>query len=180
MDQKLEAEIVAQVLKGDRQGYSLLVEEYQAPIYNLAYRMTGNLGDAEDLTQDTFIRAYQYLWRYDARKKFFTWLYTIAFNLIKNHYKKNKKHNISEELSAHSLADDSPSPEAQFIETQEITACLLRLEDELRVLLIMKYQQGLTFEEIAEITGKSLSAVKMRIYRGLEKLKELMNEQDIL
>jgi len=175
MDQKLEAEIVARVLKGDRQAYALLVEKYKSPIYNLAYRLTGNLGDAEDLTQDTFIRAYQYLWRYDTRKKFFSWLYTIAFNLIKNHYKKNKKHNISEELSAHSLVDNSPSPEDKFIENQEITAGLLRLEYELRALLIMKYQQGLSLEEIAEITGKSLSAVKMRIYRGLEKLKELMN-----
>ena len=180
MDQNEEAQIVDRVLKGDRQEYALLVEEYKSPVYNLAYRLTGNLGDAEDLTQETFIRAYQYLWRYDTRKKFFSWLYTIAFNLIKNHYKKNKKHNISEELSAHSLADDSPSPEAQFIENQEITACLLRLEDELRALLIMKYQQGLSLEEIAEVTGKSLSAVKMRIYRGLEKLKKLMNEQNIL
>jgi RNA polymerase sigma-70 factor (ECF subfamily) len=181
MDQKLEAEIVARVLKGDRQAYALLVEKYKAPIYNLAYRMTGNFGDAEDLTQEIFIRAYQYLWRYDTRKKLFSWLYAIALNLIKNHLrKKNKKHNNSEELSAHSLADNSPSPEAKFIETQEITACLLRLEDELRALLIMKYQQGLSFEEIAEITGKSLSAVKMRIYRGLEKLKKSMKEQDIL
>jgi len=180
MDQKLEAEIVAKVLKGDRQEYALLVEKYKSSIYNLAYRMTGNLGDAEDLTQETFIRAYQYLWRYDTRKKLFSWLYTIAFNLIKNHYKKNKKRNISEELSAHSLADNSPSPEAKLIEAQEISSCLLRLEYEIRALLIMKYQQGLSFEEIAEITGKSLSAVKMRIYRGLKKLKELMNEQDIL
>jgi RNA polymerase sigma-70 factor (ECF subfamily) len=177
MDQELEAEIVARVLKGDRQEYALLVEKYKSPIYNLAYRMTGNLGDAEDLTQETFIRAYQYLWRYDTRKKLFSWLYTIAFNLIKNHYKKNKKSNISEELSAHSLADNSPSPEAKFIKTQEISLGLLRLEYELRALLIMKYQQGLSFEEISEITGKSLSAVKMRIYRGLEKLKELMNEE---
>lgn len=180
MNQKFEAEIVARVLKGEGQAYALLVEEYKTPIYNLAYRMTGNPRDAEDLTQETFIRAYQYLWRYDTRKKFFTWLYTIAFNLIKNHYQKNKKHNIYEGLSVHSLADNSPSPEAKLIETQEISVCLLRLEYELRALLVMKYQQGLSFEEIAEITGKSLSAVKMRIYRGLAKLKELMNGQDIL
>ena len=176
MDQKIEAEIVAKVLKGDRKAYALLVEEYKSPLYNLAYRMTGNFEDADDLTQEAFIRAYQYLWRYDPRKKFFTWLYTIALNLIKNHYKKNRKHNISEELSAYSLADNSPSPETKMIEAQEISSCLLRLEYELRALLIMKYQQGLSFEEIAEITGKSLSAIKMRIYRGLEKLKELMNE----
>jgi RNA polymerase sigma-70 factor (ECF subfamily) len=177
MDQKIETEIVAKVLKGDRKAYALLVEEYKSPLYNLAYRMTGNSEDADDLTQEAFIRAYQYLWRYDPRKKFFTWLYTIALNLIKNHLrKKNKKRNISEELSAYSLADNSSSPETKMIEAQEISSCLLRLEYEIRALLIMKYQQELSFEEIAEITGKSLSAVKMSIYRGLDHLKKLMKE----
>ena len=68
LDQKIEAEIVARILKGDRQSYALLVEEYKTPIYNLAYRMTGNAEDANDLTQETFVRAYKYLWRYDQRK----------------------------------------------------------------------------------------------------------------
>jgi RNA polymerase sigma-70 factor (ECF subfamily) len=176
MDQITEAEIVARVLKGDRNAYALLVEEYKSPIYNLAYRMTGNFEDAEDLTQEAFIRAYQYLWRYDPRKKFFTWLYTIALNLIKNHYKKKKYNKSFEEVGALSLTDKNPSPETKMIEAQEISSCLLRLEDELGALLIMKYQQELSFEEIAEITGKSLSAVKMSIYRGLAKLKELLKE----
>lgn len=172
MEQNEESQIVAKVLNGDRQAYALLVEEYKSPIYNLAYRMTGNLEDADDLTQEAFIRAYQYLWRYDQRKKFFTWLYTIAFNLIRNHFKKNKKEKLSEELSTSLLADRNQ----RLIKDQEISSHLLLLEEELRALLIMKYQQELSFEEIAEITGKSLSAVKMRIYRGLEKLRELMKE----
>ncbi len=176
MDQIIETEIVARVLKGDSQSYALLVEEYKSPIYNLAFRMTGNSEDADDLTQETFIRAYQYLWRYDPSKKFFTWLYTLALNLIRNHFKKNKKEKLSEEESALSLADKNPSAEEKLIGDQEISLYLLRLEDELRALLIMKYQQELSFEEIAQITGKSLSAIKMRIYRGLEKLKELLKE----
>ena len=179
MDRKNEAEIVARVLKGDKQAYALLVDEYKSPIYNLAYRMTGNIEDADDLTQETFIRAYQYLWRYDTSKKFFTWLYTLALNLIRNHFKKNKYNKSSEELSANLLADKNPSPETELIETQEISVYLLRLEDESRALLIMKFHQGLTFEEIAQITGKSISAVKMRIYRGLEKLKELLKESRV-
>ena len=176
MDQKNEVEIVARVLKGERQAYALLIEEYKSPVYNLAYRMTGNSEDADDLTQETFIRAYQYLWRYDTRRKFFTWLYTLALNLIRTHLKKNKYNKSSEELSAHLLADKNPSPETKLIDTQEISVCLFRLEYESRALLIMKFQQGLTFEEIAQITGKSLSAVKMSIYRGLEKLKELLKK----
>jgi RNA polymerase sigma-70 factor (ECF subfamily) len=62
-----------------------------------------------------------------------------------------------------------------LIEDQEISLYLLRLEEDFRAFLIMKYQQELSFEEIAEITGKSLSAVKMRVYRGLERLKQLMS-----
>jgi len=174
MEQQIEAEIIAKVLKGDRQAYALLVDEYKSPVYNLAYRMTANVEDADDLTQETFIRAYQYLWRYDPRKKFFTWLYTVAFNLINNHLRKNKKEKLSEELSPSSLTDNTPSPEEKMMEDQEISSCLLQLEDELRALLIMKYQQELSLEEIAAITGKSLSAVKMRIYRGLERLRELI------
>lgn len=177
MNQIIEAEIVARVLKGDRQAYALLLEEYKSPIYNLAYRMTGNREDADDLTQDTFIQAYQHLWRYDTSKKFFTWLYTLSLNLIRNHLRKKRKYNkSSEEVSALSLADKNPSAEERLIEDQEISSYLLRLEEDLRALLIMKYKQELSFEEIAEITGKSLSAVKMRVYRGLERLKQLMSE----
>lgn len=83
-----DTQIVAQILGGDRQAYSLLVKKYQSIIYNLAYRMTANTQDAADLTQDIFIRAYTYLWRYNPQKKFFAWLYTIALNTIKNHLKK--------------------------------------------------------------------------------------------
>ena len=177
MDQKIEADIVARVLKGERQAYALLVDEYKSPIYNLAYRMTGNSEDADDLTQETFIRAYKNLWRYDTSRKFFTWLYTLALNLIKSHLRKKNKDNKSfEGASAHLFSDKNPSPEAEFIEKQETSDCLLRLEHESRALLIMRFQQGLTFEEIAQITGKSLSAVKMSVYRGLESLKKLMKD----
>jgi RNA polymerase sigma-70 factor (ECF subfamily) len=77
------------------------------------------------------------------------------------------------------LSDKHPSPETDFIEKQEMGVYLLCLEEESRALLIMKYMQELSFEEITQITGKSLSAVKMSVYRGLEKLKELLTESRI-
>lgn len=179
MDQKIEAEIVAKVLKGDRRAYALLVEEYKSPIYNLAYRMTGNSEDADDLTQETFIRAYINLWRFDPKRKFFTWLYTISINLIRNHLKKVKNDDLlNRTKNIQYNENENQSPEARIIATQEsnkINLALLTLKYELRVMLIMKYQQELSFEEIAEITGKSVSAVKMRVYRGLEKLEQLIN-----
>ena len=177
MDQKTETDIIARVLNGDRRVYAKLIEEYKTPIFNLAYRMTGNPADAEDLTQETFIRAYKYLWRYHSRRKFFTWLYTISYNLVKNHIKKNRASSRQiVETDILSLQQNNTSPEERLIKEQEINFYLLRVPHELRGLLIMKYHQDLSFEEIAEITGKSVSAVKMSIYRGLESMKQMIKD----
>ncbi|HPD50174.1 MAG TPA: sigma-70 family RNA polymerase sigma factor [Smithellaceae bacterium] len=169
MDEAQETQIVARILEGDRQAFALLVEEYKFPIYNLAYRMTGDMQDAADVTQDIFIRAYTYLWRYNPKKKFFTWLYTIALNTIKNHIKKNKKY---KNLRSQDSEESKLLASQNLSETQDINIYLSHLDAETRALIIMRYVQELSFEEIAKITGKSISAVKMRTYRGLESLRE--------
>jgi RNA polymerase sigma-70 factor (ECF subfamily) len=173
MDEAQETQIVARILEGDRQAYSLLVRKYQSAIYNLAYRMTANSQDAADLTQDIFIRAYTYLWRYNTRKKFFTWLYTIALNTIRNHLKKSKRYKHTQEIN---WAEHQFPVQVDMPEAEEISSYLSRLDLETRALIILKYQQELSFEEIAKITGKSVSALKMRIYRGLDKLKEMLEK----
>jgi RNA polymerase sigma-70 factor, ECF subfamily len=180
MDKQREAEIITRVLNGDCQAYALLVEEYKSPIYNFAYRMTGNLEDSDDLTQEIFIRAYKNLWRFDLEKRYFTWLYTISLNLIRNHLKKVKKDKLLNRINNDKYsAEENKSAESILIAAQEadgIDSALAILEYEVRAMIIMKYRDELSFEAIAEITGKSLSAVKMAIYRGLEKLKESMNK----
>ena len=177
MDQKTETEIIVRVLRGDRQAYALLVEEYKVPVYNLAYRMTGNPADADDLTQETFIRAYRYLWRYDTKRKFFTWLYSISLNLIKNHIKKNKVNlKTIDGIKILSVPQSNSLQDKQLIENYDINIYLRQVPYKLRSLLIMKYHQELSFEEIAEITGRSVSAVKMSIYRGLEFLKKIIKD----
>ena len=169
MDEAQETQIVARILEGDRQAFALLVEEYKSPIYNLVYRMTSNTQDAADLTQDVFIRAYTYLWRYNPQKKFFTWLYTIALNTIKNYIKKNKQY---KNLRSQDSEESKLLASQNLSETQDINIYLSHLDAETRALIIMRYVQELSFEEIAKITGKSISAVKMRTYRGLESLRE--------
>lgn len=182
MDQKTEAEIVVRILKGEKQTYALLIEEYKNPIYNLAWRMTGNLHDSEDLAQETFIRAYQNLARYDVNKKFFTWLYTIGINLIRNHLKKNSNTNdpLTEiNISSASRTQENPTAEGSLLAEERIIKLdksLQKLPVDLREAIVLKFYQNLTFEEVSAITGDSLSAVKMRVYRGLETLKQLMAE----
>ncbi len=182
MDSKTDSEIIARVLSGDRQAYALLVEEYKGPIFNLAYRMTGSREDADDLTQETFIRVYQNLQQFDQSKKFFTWIYTIGINLIRNHLKKNER------KVAHLVVPDSAlEHQAQGHEIGEGEALsydrMIRLEQvirklpvDLREAIILKFVQDMTFEQVANVTGDSVSAVKMRIYRGLEKMKQMMED----
>ena len=184
MDQKTEAEIVVRVLKGEKQAFAMLVDEYKNPIYNLAYRMTNNLHDAEDLAQETFIRAYQNLARYDRNKKFFTWLYTIGINLIRNHLKKNSNpiDPLTEiNISSASRTQENSAAEGKLLTEEkmlQLEKSLLKLPVDLREAIVLKYYQGLTFEEVSAVTGDSLSAVKMRIYRGLNQLKQLMDGSD--
>ena len=187
MDQKNEAEIVIRVLKGDRQAYALLVEEYKNPIYNLAYRMTNNSQDAEDLAQETFLRSFRELSRYDTNRSFYTWLYTISLNLIRNHLKKTgrktdfRNMDTSSDISAFDAKKvvsnevDNKDESRKELEKQ-LEICLQKLSPELREMLVLRFYQGLSFETIADITGFSQSAVKMRVYRGLATLKKIIQK----
>jgi RNA polymerase sigma-70 factor, ECF subfamily len=179
MDQKTEAEIIARILKGERQSYARLVEEYKVPIYNLAFRMTGNSQDADDLAQETFVRAYQQIRRFDPKKGFFTWLYTIGLNLIRNHLKRKLFQNPLKTMDVSSYG----APEVENKEsddnfssnkTHQLEVSLQKLPVDLRETIVLRFYQDLSFEEIAAIAGASVSAVKMRVYRALAKLKELL------
>jgi len=180
MDQNQEREIIKRVEKGERDAYALLIEMYKGPLFNLAFRMTGSYSDADDLTQEIFIRAYQKLQQFDQDKKFFTWLYTLGINLIRNHLKKKAK-----DVANHTMDHQFRGPQTRGDESGEgdfpsedsmrsLDENMQRLPVDLREAIILKFYQDLTFEEVAAITGDSLSAVKMRVYRGLEKLKQLM------
>ena len=184
MDQTTDAEIVARVLKGDKQAYALLIDTYKGPLFNLAYRMTGSYSDAEDLTQETFIRAYQNLCRFDQTKKYFTWLYTIGINLIRNHLaKRARDHEHQKEnrllSDPQSRRNENGAGETVAEESlRKLEKTMAQLSVDLREAIILKYHQDLTFEEVAAITGDSTGAVKMRIYRGLKQLKQLMDSAD--
>jgi len=180
MDQNQECEIIKQVERGERDAYALLIEAYKGPVFNLAFRMTGSYSDADDLTQEIFIRAYQNLHQFDQGKKFFTWLYTLGINLIRNHLKKKAKdvasHTTDHHFSEPQTKGDESGEEVLLSEDsmRRLDENMQKLPVDLREAIILKFYQDMTFEEIAAITGDSLSAVKMRVYRGLEKLRQLM------
>ena len=177
-----ENQIIERVIAGDYDAYAFLVDAYKEPIFNLAFRMTGSYQDADDLAQETFIRAYHKLRRFDPEKRFFTWLYTISLNLIRNHLKK-KKQDLSQQTTERTVSEAGNQGEDQvaqdMMKAQDIRRlenCLQKLPTDLREAVVLRFYQDLSFEEIATVSDASVSAVKMRVYRGLERLKQLMGD----
>ena len=176
-----ENKIIQRILAGERDAFALIVDRYKEAIFNLAYRMTGNYDDANDLSQEAFFRAYRKLGYYKTDHKFFTWLYTISLNLIRNHLRKRKFEKLLQwgaETHDNAAVNDSPgSSEQELImgeDAARLNKHLLTLPPGIREALVLRYFQNLSFEEIAVIAGISLSAAKMRVYRGIEKLHGLL------
>jgi RNA polymerase sigma-70 factor, ECF subfamily len=177
MNKEQENETIQSVLNGDREKFALFVDKYKGPVYNLVYWLTGNVHDAEDLAQETFIKAFRSLNSFKTKKIFYPWLYTIAINLTRNHLKKKKPLLIE---NVDHLQSDKNNPEQVVLKKQETEALsryIQRLPVSLREAVILRYYHYLRFEEISQILCISLSAAKMRVYRGLEKLENLMKRK---
>ena len=180
MDKPSDSDIVSRVLAGDRQAFALLIERHSGKVYSLALRLTGSRSDAEELVQETFVRAFCQLRRYDFRRAFFPWLYTLSLNLVRNHLKKSARTPTAAKLSRPLLEKDGPAgadTEQQLLEQQghdQIQAALNALPLEHREILVLRFYQELTFKELAEILGTTPGAAKMRVYRALEQLRKKM------
>ena len=178
MDGNDEQNCIDRVLRGEVNAFGTLVERYQKPIFNLMYRMAGSSDKAADLTQETFIRAYQKLERFHPGKRFFPWLYSIGLNLARDFARKNTRNpEVGSTLSPESFSDcNSPGEQHdRMCESLEF----LRLEkalDELPVIyreaLILRYHEESSMRDIAAALNLSVSAAKMRVHRGLDMLRE--------
>ena len=172
---------IAKIRQGNPDAYADIVERYKNLIYNLVSKITGNLFEAEDIAQDVFIHIYKNLNHYDETKRFFPWMYTVALNVIRNHHYKKTPLVLSSEQKG--LADkwlkhsDTPEKTVAIAQQQRILArCILDIPIKQREAIVLRYYQGMSFEEIAEIQSCSVSAAKMRVYRCLELLKRLMKD----
>jgi RNA polymerase sigma-70 factor (ECF subfamily) len=187
-----DSSIVEKILRGQTDQFGVLLERYQRPIFNFIYRFYGNYDLAEDLTQETFLRCYQFLKSYDRKRKFSTWLYTVAKNLCIDHLKRHKSGreiSLDQSLPAVERKEAGRSPEAspqlKCIRNQEdarLLEALGELEPSRRMVLVLFYFQGLSYQEISEALSVPLSTVKIRIFRAkkalLEKIKGLDNPSE--
>ena len=179
-----ETRIVRAVQQGRTQAFAHLVSAYQSRIYNLAYRMTSRPADAEDLTQEAFLKAFQAIKSFDTGKRFFPWLFTIALNVIRNHLKKEGSRPVAgpEYLADVRASDSAEEPETRLIRQEaqkRLAAALTLLPVDQREAVIMRYYLDLSFDDLAEALGISLGAAKMRVKRGLEMLRPLVGEIEL-
>lgn len=178
---------IKQVLKGDRNAYEDIVELFKDKVFQICYRMLGNRHDAEEIAQEAFIRAYLNIQSFKQEHKFSTWLYRIATNLCIDRLRRKKPdYYLDAEVSGTDgltlysqipSKDRLPDVEVENMELQEnIQQAIYRLPEKYRSVIILKYVEDLSLNEISEIMNLPLGTVKTRIHRGREALrKQLRN-----
>ncbi|MBP6469189.1 MAG: sigma-70 family RNA polymerase sigma factor [Chloroflexi bacterium] len=166
--------------QGDKAAFGKLVEAYQTPVYNLAYRMLNNAGEAEEAAQEAFIRAYTRLDSYDPAHKFSTWMLSITSNYCIDIIRKRRALllSIDEPLPPHPalMSDNSKGPEAQVVMNQQqemVQALLSELPEDYRETVVLRYWYDLSYEEIAEMMDTTVSAIKSRLFRARRLLAEV-------
>lgn len=174
-----------QARKGDQNAFRVLVERHSRAVFRLAFRMTANEQDAEDLVQETFLRAYKQLHRFDGRAAFGTWLYRICANcsldLIRaKKSRREQQPHTAEEDSLHWLdrvAAPEPSPE-RLARSSQITAllepALERLSEMERAAFVLRHYEGCDVEEIARTLGVQANAAKHSVFRAVQKIRRAL------
>ncbi|MFA6428717.1 MAG: RNA polymerase sigma factor [Candidatus Buchananbacteria bacterium] len=175
-------ELIRQYLAGDEASFDLLVQNNLRSVFNFVYRYLGNRLDAEDVTQEVFLRVWRNLKRFSLDKKFKTWVLTIAKNAALDFLKKKKLplatflDDTGQEISAAELlVDPKPLPDQimdQAERQQQLEALMKFLKPIQRAVLVLHYQEGLTFQEIAELYAQPLNTVKSYHYRALVVIRE--------
>lgn len=163
---------------GDRKAYEKLVKKYDRIIFNLALRMTSNYEDAMDITQETFIKAYENIESFRSSFKFFSWLYRIAVNTSLNYVQKLKGRNsVSLNDSAEINSRSESTPENDYIRAErekKVQEALMSLDEQSRAILILKYFVELSYREISEVSGIPEKLVKSRLYSARQEIKTLL------
>ena len=181
MTKEQELTIIRRVQHGDTECFSLLVAEYEKKAFNVAMQMVGDREDAQDLTQEAFIKAYTSLNSFRGDSRFSSWLYRILANVCLD-FKRRQARRPSRSLTMEDddgdpvdldIADESQSPQALLerkLTREAVRRGLDTLPDEQRQILLLREIQGLSYEEIGEAMGLEAGTVKSRIFRARKKL----------
>lgn len=188
---EVDASLIAACRRGESAAYGELVRRYQDRVFNLCFRMCGSREDAEDHTQEAFVRAMQSLDRFAERSRFYTWVFRIAVNLVISDRRKSGRRTIYSLESNPSGSEDGdgrdsrranvPSNDSQPDDLmitaerqQAVSAALTRIDEEHRTVLVLRDIEGLNYDEIADVLDVPTGTVKSRIHRARQAMRDLL------
>ena len=174
-----DAELVARTRGGDPDAFGILVSRYYDACWRFAYHMLGERADAEDVVQESFLRAYLAIGRYDERDQFRGWLLRILTNQCRNAQTSRGRRTrrfVQDEVAVNSAASPPVMPDFGS-EDVTLMRALAKLDPLQREALLLKYAEGLEYTEMSAMTGVGESALKMRVKRGSERLRMLLAEE---
>ena len=181
-----DEELILEFQQNDNvQAFEILVQKYKNPLTNFVYRFLGDYEACVDVVQETMIKVYRYKDTYSSVAKFSTWIYTIAGNLARTEYRRQRRRqffsisDVGDEHKTFDIPDETYRPDVitdSGIKDEIIQKALLKVKDAYRDAVILRDIQGLSYEEIAEILGVNEGTVKSRINRGRAELQILLKD----
>ena len=174
--------LINQIVEGDTNSFTILVDRYKDLVFTLALRMLKNREEAEEVAQDTFIKTYKSLEKFKGDSKFSTWIYRVAYNSCLDRIKKNKKHlndvEINEFTEHQVVSIDNALDKMEIKEREDaIQKCIETLPSEESFLLTLYYFDDLSLDEISKIVGITANSIKVKLFRSRKKLASILKSQ---
>ena len=181
MEPPSDNELVQEVRNGRRQAFTALMRRYQERVYWVARRIVGSHDDADDIVQETFVKAYLALGEFRGDSSFFTWIYRIAVNLSLNALRKRQVLNYLHESELLSRILPSQDDPGKDLENSEIESALQRavttLPEKQKAVFVMRYYDEMTYEEIGRVLKTSVGCLKANYFHALRKVREYMRHE---
>lgn len=166
---------IGRVIAGDADAFGLLVERHSRGVFRLAYRITGNEGDAEEVVQEAFLRAFREIRRYESRASFATWVGTIAANFALDLVRRRKRFVDTETEIEKTCEAPGPEREANSARIAEVVAeTMKQLSLQERTAFTLRHYEGMSIDSISRELGLSENATKQSIFRAVQKLRRVL------
>ena len=175
---KDQEHIIARARRGDADAFEQLVAAYRNQVFRLALRMCGNEADADEVAQEAFLSAWKGLPNFRGESRFSTWLYQLTTHAAIDLMRREKRQAAAEDIDGITAADDGPSPQQQVERTEtqrEIRSALMQLPEEYRQVLLLRFMQELSYEEIGQTLKLPAGTVKSRLNRAKAQLKDILS-----
>lgn len=171
MGNSRDEKLIRRCQQGDRRALEELLDEYQRPVYNAAFRILGNPEDASDVTQSVFLKAFENFDRYNPEYKFFSWIYRIAINESINHINRGKREQALEDTEPSAMRGPAEETEADAVSAR-IQSALMKLQEDYRMVIVLRHFSELSYREISEVLHIPEVTVKSRLYSARQLLKD--------